>query len=64
MKKLLLMAGVLAMVACGGGEREAEAPADETTGEMAPAATPMDTAMAHDTAMMHSDTAMARDTAK
>jgi hypothetical protein len=63
MKKLLLMAGVLALVACG--ERQAEAPpAGETTGEMAPAAAPMDTAMSHDTGMTHSDTAMARDTAK
>jgi hypothetical protein len=62
MKKMLLMAGVLAMVACG--EKKAEAPAGETTGEMAPAATPMDTtsAMSHDTAMMGSDT-MARDSA-
>jgi hypothetical protein len=55
MKKMLLMAGVLALAACG--EKKAEAPAGETTGEMAPAAAPMDTAMTH------SDTAMARDTA-
>lgn len=62
MKKLLLMAGVLALAACG--EKKAEAPAGETTGEMAPAAAPMDSAaMSHDTGMMHSDTAMARDTA-
>lgn len=61
MRKMLLMAGVLALAACG--ERKAEAPAGETTGEMAPAATPMDTTMSHDTGMQ-SDTAMARDTAK
>ena len=61
MRKMLLMAGVLALAACG--ERKAEAPAGETTGEMAPAATPMDTPMSHDTGMQ-SDTAMARDTAK
>jgi hypothetical protein len=63
MKKMLLMAGVLAMAACG--EKRADAPAGETTGEMAPAATPMDTTgtMSHDTAMMGSDTMM-RDTAR
>ena len=55
MKKMLLMAGVLALAACG--EKKAEAPAGETTGEMAPAAAPMDTA-----GMSH-DTTMARDTA-
>ncbi len=55
MKKMLLLAGVLALAACG--EKKAEAPAGETTGEMAPAAAPMDTGMTH------SDTAMARDTA-
>ncbi|HEX6105971.1 MAG TPA: hypothetical protein VFZ26_10320 [Gemmatimonadales bacterium] len=56
MKKMLLMAGVLVLAACG--ERQAEAPAAETTGEMAPAAE-----MPADTGMMHSDTTMARDTA-
>jgi hypothetical protein len=63
MKKLLLMAGVLVLAACG--EKKAEAPAGETTGEMAPAAT-MDTAapMSHDTGMTHSDTMMTRDTTK
>jgi hypothetical protein len=62
MKKMLLMAGILAMAACG--EKKAEAPAGETTGEMAPAAAPMDSAaMTADTGMMHSDTTMARDTA-
>ena len=62
MKKMLLMAGILAMAACG--EKKAEAPAGETTGEMAPAAAPMDSAaMSADTGMMHSDTTMARDTA-
>lgn len=60
MKKLLLMACVLVLAACG--ERRAEAPAGEATGEMAPAEAPMDTMMAHDTTMMQSDTAMARDT--
>jgi hypothetical protein len=54
MKKMLLMAGVLVLAACG--EKKAEAPAAETTGEMAPAAAPADTAMM-------SDTTMARDTA-
>jgi predicted small lipoprotein YifL len=54
MKKMLLLAGVLALAACG--EKKAEAPAGETTGEMAPAAT-------MDSGMTHSDTAMARDTA-
>jgi hypothetical protein len=63
MQKLLLMAGLLVLVACG--EKKAEAPAGETTGEMSPAATPMDTGMgmSADTGMMHSDTTMARDTA-
>ncbi|HEU5039743.1 MAG TPA: hypothetical protein VFT84_02915 [Gemmatimonadales bacterium] len=64
MKKMLLMAGVLALAACG--EKKAEAPAAETTGEMAPAAAPADTAMAMpaDTGMAHSDSMMARDSAK
>jgi hypothetical protein len=64
MKKMLLMAGLLVLAACG--EKKAEAPAGETTGEMAPAATPADTGMggmSADTGMMHSDTTMARDTA-
>ena len=64
MKKMLLMAGILALAACG--EKKAEAPAGETTGEMAPAAAPMDSAatMSADTGMMHSDSMMARDSAK
>jgi hypothetical protein len=63
MKKMLLMAGVLALAACG--EKQADAPAAETTGEMAPAAAPMDSAaMSADTGMMHSDSMMARDSAK
>ena len=54
MKKMLLMAGVLALAACG--EKKAETPAAETTGEMAPAAA--DTAMAirpnrHDAQRQH-----------
>ena len=63
MKKLLLMAGVLALAACG--DKKAEAPAGETTGEMAPATTPADTGMAMpaDTGMAHSDSTMARDSA-
>jgi hypothetical protein len=63
MKKMLLMAGLLAVAACG--EKRADAPAGETTGEMAPAATPADTGMgmSADTGMTHSDTTMARDTA-
>lgn len=62
MKKLLLMAGVVLVAACG--ERRADAPAGETTGEMAPAATPMDTAMVHDEGMTQYDTTMARDTVR
>lgn len=63
MKKMLLMAGILAMAACG--EKKADAPAGETTGEMAPAAAPMDSAaMMADTGMAHSDSMMARDSAK
>jgi hypothetical protein len=62
MKKMLLMAGILVLAACG--EKKAEAPAAETTGEMAPVAAPADTAMmSHDTGMMHSDSMMARDSA-
>ena len=62
MKKLLLMAGVLALAACG--EKKAEAPAGETTGEMAPATTDSATMAAPaDTGMMHSDSTMARDSA-
>jgi hypothetical protein len=61
MKKMLLLAGVLALAACG--EKKAEAPAAETTGEMAPAATDTAMAMPADTGMMHSDTTMARDSA-
>ena len=62
MKKLLLMSALLVLVACG--ERKAEeAPAGETTGEMAaPADTGM--GMSHDTGMVHSDSTMARDTAQ
>ena len=55
MKKLLLMSALLVLAACG--KKEEAAPAGETTGEMAPAAAPMDSGMTH------SDTAMARDTA-
>lgn len=64
MKKMLLLAGVLVLAACG--EKKAEAPAAETTGEMAPAAEPADTGMMmSDTSMMmHSDSMMARDSAK
>ncbi len=62
MKKTLLLAAMIVLVAAC-GPKKADAPAGETTGEMAPAATPADTAMAHDTAM-GSDTSMARDTAK
>jgi hypothetical protein len=62
MKKLLLMAGVLALAACG--EKKAEAPAGETTGEMAPAAADSATMAAPaDTGMAHSDSTMARDSA-
>lgn len=61
MKKTLLMAGVLVLAACG--EKKAEAPAGETTGEMAPMAAPADTAMMSADTTMMSDTTMARDTA-
>jgi hypothetical protein len=65
MKKLLLMSAMLVLAACG--KKEA-APAGETTGEMAPAATPADTGMggmSHDSAMApSSDTMMTRDSAK
>jgi hypothetical protein len=61
MKKLLLMAGVLVLAACG--DQKAEAPAGETTGEMAPATADTAMAMPADTGMMHSDTTMARDSA-
>jgi hypothetical protein len=66
MKKLLMMSALLVLAACGG--KKAEAPAGETTGEMAPAAAPADTGMgmAHDSSAMAptSDTMMARDSAK
>ena len=65
MKKLLLISAVLVLAACG--KKEEAAPAGETTGEMAPAATPADTGMggmSHDTGMMSSDTMMTRDSAK
>jgi hypothetical protein len=65
MKKLLLMSAVLVLAACG--EKKAEAPGGETTGEMAPAAAPADTGMggmSHDSAAMSSDTMMTRDSAK
>lgn len=61
MKKMLLMAGILVLAACG--ERQAEAPAAETTGEMAPATADTAMAMPSDTGMTHGDTTMARDTA-
>ena len=61
MKKMLLLAGVLALAACG--EKKAEAPAAETTGEMAPATTDTAMAMPADTGMAHSDSTMARDSA-
>jgi hypothetical protein len=65
MKKLLLMSAFLVLAACA----KKEAPAGgETTGEMAPAAAPVDTGMggmAHDSAMApSSDTMMTRDSAK
>jgi hypothetical protein len=64
MRKILLTAAVLALAGCG-EKKAAEAPAGETTGEMAPAGTPADTGMmSHDTGMMKSDTMMSRDTAK
>jgi len=61
MKKMLLLAGVLALAACG--EKKAEAPAAETTGEMAPATADTAMAMPMDTGMAHSDSMMARDSA-
>ncbi len=62
MKKMLLLAGVLVLAACGGGD--ADTPPADGTGEMAPAAGAMDTTMMHDSAMMGSDTMMMRDTAR
>jgi hypothetical protein len=63
MKKLLLMSALLVVAACG--PKKAEAPAGESTGEMAPAAAPADTGMgmSHDSTMM-SDSMMTRDSAK
>lgn len=61
MKKILLMAAVVALAACGGGER-ADMPAD-TVPAMTPAPTTADTAMGADTMGMPADT-MARDTAQ
>ncbi len=64
MKKILLTAAILALAGCG-EKKAAEAPAGETTGEMAPAATPADTGMmSHDSGMGHSDSVMTRDSAK
>ncbi len=63
MKKMLLLAGVLVLAACG--DRNADAPAGDASGEMAPAGGAMDSsAMMHDSAMMGSDTMMMRDTAR
>jgi hypothetical protein len=62
MKKLLLMSAVLVLAAC---EKKAEAPAGETTGEMAPAPADTGMGMAHDSATMApADTMMTRDSAK
>ena len=65
MKKILLTAAVLALAGCG-EKKAAEAPAGETTGEMAPAGAPADTGMmSHDSgSMQHSDSMMTRDSAK
>lgn len=61
MKKILLTAAVLALAGCG-EKKAAEAPAGETTGEMAPADTGM---MSRDSGgMQHSDSMMTRDSAK
>ena len=64
MKKLLLMSALLVIAACG--PKKAEAPAGESTGEMAPAAAPADTGMgmSHDSTTMMSDSMMTRDSAK
>lgn len=64
MKKLLLMSALLVVAACG--PKKAEAPAGETTGEMAPAAadTGMGMGMSHDSTAMMSDSMMTRDSAK
>ena len=71
MKKTLLMAAVLVMAACG--EKKAETPPADTTGNMAPAAAEPamhDSTMADTTKMaapttppMGNDSTMARDTA-
>jgi hypothetical protein len=65
MKKMMLTAATLVLVAAC-GEKKAEAPAADTAG-MAPAAeapAPADTGMGmtHDSSAMKSDTTMARDT--
>jgi hypothetical protein len=62
MKKIMMVAAVVAIAACG--PKKSEAPAADTAA-MAPAAT--DTGMggmSHDSTAMSSDSTMARDTAK
>ena len=61
LRSLVTVSLVLVLAACG--ERQAEAPAAETTGEMAPATADTAMAMPADTGMTHGDTTMARDTA-
>ena len=59
MKKMLLMAAVLAFAACG---KKAETPAADTTSQVPaqePAPMTTDTQMSHDTAMAHPDSGMA-----
>ena len=63
MKKMLLMAAVLVMAACG--EKQADTPAVDTTSAVAPAPAqtmPDTSMMSHDSGMTHPDTTMARDT--
>jgi hypothetical protein len=62
MKKTLMMAAMLVVLAAC-GEKRAATPAADTAG-MAPAMSDTGMGMSHDTGMMSSDSTMARDTAK
>jgi hypothetical protein len=63
MRKILLLAAVVSLAACG--PKKSDTGGADTAG-MAPATTPADTgmSMSHDTGMSKSDTTMARDTTK
>jgi len=62
MKKTLMMAAALVMLAACGDNR-ANTPAADTAG-MAPAMSDTGMGMSHDSAAMSSDSTMARDTAR